>query len=229
MDPTTGLSLVWNEEFNRWRDAWTTRQTLFTQDSECAKADPSCARITDGQMILSVRDDPKNPGKYLTGHVGTQGRKEFNAYGFFEARVKFPAIPGTLCGWWLQTTEDYIPGQAEVDVAENGGRRVIQHTIWYRDPGQGIGEFHEPPPHIESNLGSRDAQAQYHDYGVLWTPAGYTFTIDRQPMGTLTEGLSDRPKFLVLSIKIPNYLLKTFDPESIRDYKMRTKWVRVWQ
>lgn len=230
MDPRTGKSLVFQEEFNRYRtDVWSTRASEFTDKSTCAKADPGCARTKEGALILSVKPDPENPGKWLTGHVGTENKREFDAYGYFEARVKFPAVPGVLCGWWLQTTEDYIPGQAEVDIVENGGTRGVWHTVWYRLLGMLAEEFVNPPPRVTYDLGSRDAQATYHRYGVLWEPDGYTFYVDDQPVGTLTEGLSDRPKFLVLSIKIPDYLLSRFDPAAVADYKMRVKWVRVWQ
>lgn len=225
-----GKTLVFEDEFNQLRpEVWSTRETAFTTKSSTARADTGCARVADSILVLSVQPDAANPGKYLTGHIGTQGKREFDAYGYFEANVKFPTEPGVLCGWWLQTTEDYIPGQAEVDVVENGGTRTVHHTIWYRDPGQLAGQFHEPKPHLDTDLGSRDAQAIFRRYGVLWDATGYTFYVDDQPVGRLTEGLSDRPKYLVLSIKIPDYLLDVFDPALVAEYKMRVKWVRVWQ
>lgn len=230
MAPRDGKTLVFEEEFNRWRpEVWATRATAFTTKSTAARGDQSCLSFADSVLTLSVRPDPANPGKYLTGHIGTQGLREFDAFGYFEANVKFPGEPGVLSGWWLQTTEDYIPGQSEIDVVENGGTRTVHHTIWYRELGMLADQFVEPPPHIASDLGSRDAQAVFHRYGVLWDATGYTFYIDDVKVGRLTEGLSDRPKFLVLSIKIPNYLLDNFDPALLDAYKMRVKWVRVWQ
>jgi beta-glucanase (GH16 family) len=186
-------------------------------------------------MVLSIRKDPDNPGKYLTGHVGST--KTFNGYGYFEANVKFPAVFGALNGWWLAPRFDYAPDDpstpenernVEIDIAECGGRSVIQHTVWYRDPGQLAGQFHKPPPHISTDL-PKDAQAQYHRYGVLWEPTGYTFYIDRKAVGTVTGGLSSGAVFPILSIKMPLYLLDDFDVDRITEYKMRTKWIRVWQ
>lgn len=236
-DPREGLTLVWRDNFNSWNDDWSTRQTAFTEGQSCAKADPGCARVHDGLMTLSVRQDPDNPGKYLTGHVGTQGRREFSAFGYYEAMLRFPAIYGVLAGWWLQTTEDYLSDdpltpvnerQAEIDIAECGGRPTVHHTIWYRDEGQLAGQFHEPAPHIATRM-PKDTQGNWHTYGLLWTANSYTFYIDREPVGSLTEGLNERPKFPVLSIKIPDYLLDDLDLEHLKDYKLRAKYVAVWQ
>jgi beta-glucanase (GH16 family) len=225
-DPRDGKTLVFQEEFNRYRDdVWSTRQPATT----FSKPDPDCVRVVDSKLVLTVREDPDNPGHYLTGHIGTQGKREFDAYGYFEAKVKFPTEPGVLSAFWLQTTEDYIPGQSEIDVVENYGNRTVHHTIWFRDPGQLIGQFHQPAPHIDTDLGYRDAQAEFHRYGVLWEPDGYTFFVDDQPVGRLTEGLSARPKFLVLSMKVPDYLLDRLDPALIAAQRVRVKWVRVWQ
>jgi hypothetical protein len=180
-------------------------------------------------MVLSVRPDPDAPGFYLTGHIGTQGRQEFNAYGYYEAMVQMPVLPGVLCGWWLAPTEDYIVGQSEVDVVENGLGGRVHNTIWFRVLGMDAGEFVEPPPQITTDLGRASDLGVKHRYGVLWTPLGYTFYIDRVPVGQLIEGLSDRPKFLVLSMKMPKYLFKLFEADRYREYKMRVHWVRVWQ
>lgn len=227
LSPTTGMSMVWHDEFDYWKPTWSTRQTAYTDDQPCARADVSCARVSDGQMILSVRKDPDSPGKYLTGHVGA--KHEFSAYGYYEAKVEFPSIPGVLCGWWLAPTEDYIVGQSEIDIVENGLGGRVNSTIWYRIEGMGAGEFVEPPPRITTDLGPASTLAAKRRYGVLWTPLGYTFYIDGVPTGTLTEGLSDRPKFSVLSVKIPKYLQDDFLPERIRDYKMRIYWIRAWK
>jgi beta-glucanase (GH16 family) len=178
-------------------------------------------------MVLSVRPDPEHPGKWLTGHVGTLGRREFT-YGYFETRAKFPPLRGVLSAFWLQTTEDYIVGQAEIDVAECMGRSAVWHNVYWRLAGMGPGEF-APPVKLETDLGGPGAQAQWHTYGLDWRPDSYDFYIDGRLVATTNLGLSDRPKFLALSIKLPDYMLRLFDPEHARDYKARFKYVKVWE
>lgn len=234
VDPTTGLHKVWEDTFNTWDPVWSTRQTVYTEDQPCAKSGEVCARVHNGEMVLSVRKDPDNPGKYLTGHVGA--KKEFT-FGYYEARIQFPDVFGTLDGWWLRPVGDYTSDDpltplnergVEIDIVECGGRSKFHHTIWYRDPGQGIGEFHKPPPQLTTDV-PKGFQAGVHDYGVLWLPTGYTFYIDRIPVGSITGGLSVLPVAPVLSIKLPKYLMDAFDPDRIKDYKMRIKRVGVWE
>jgi beta-glucanase (GH16 family) len=236
-DPrTAGMRRAWRDEFDFKTSTWTTRQTTNTPDQPTAKGDPSCARVEGGQMILSVKVDPENPDKYLVGHVGTQHRREFT-YGYFEAYVRFPSVFGVLSAWWLAPAVDYAADDpmtptvnergAEVDIAECSGRSVIHHTVWYRDPGQLAGQFHKPAPHFATDV-PKGFQANWHRYGLLWLPSGYTFMIDRKPVGTLTEGVSDRPMFPVLSIKIPTYMQGDLNPQRLQDYQMHVKYVRVW-
>lgn len=162
-------TLVFEDNFNRWKPAWTTRQVDFTESSSCARADASCARTANGEMILSVQTDPATPGAYLTGHVGTQHAREFT-YGYFETKAK-----------------------------------------------------------TQTDLGGRGAQAEWHTYGLDWRPDRYDFYVDGQLVATTTEGLSDRPKFLVLSILAKDFEIGLLDQARLREYKARFKYVRVWQ
>lgn len=217
-------TLVFEDTFDKWNPDWTTRQVDYTSTATCAHAAVQCARTFSGQMILSVRE--QSPGKYLTGHVGTQGRQEFT-YGYFETRAKFPVLRGTQAAFWLQTTEDYRPGQAEIDAVENFGRPAVWHNVYWRVAGQDAGEF----LHVRhrTDLGLDGAQASWHTYGLDWLPDRYDFYVDGVLVNTITEGLSNRPKFLILSILIEDFEVKDFDPTRLSDYKARFKYVRVWQ
>jgi hypothetical protein len=236
MDPTAGKTLVWQDDFNRWKPAWSTRAVAHV-DGQCARGHASCARTANGEMILSVKEDPDNPGLFLAGHVGTGGRKTFGPYGYYEAKVSFPDLRGTLCGWWLAPADDYVPDDpatpanergSEIDIAENGGFAIAHHTIWWRDIGQNAGEFHTPPASFSTDMGLNGMEARFHRYGVLWEPSGYTFFIDGIEVGTITEGLSEGRVFLVLSIKIPKYAVEHLRKDQLHEYKMRVKRVRAW-
>ncbi len=223
MRPVDRNQLVFIDRFNSWSENWSTRQSV---QSGIARADASCARVVNGEMVVSVKSDPENPGKYLTGHIGTQGDAEFT-YGYFETKAKFPTLRGAHSAFWLQTTEDYIPGQAEIDAVECFGRATIWHNVYWREPGQGAGEFTSAKlPH---DLGKQPAQAEWHVYAVDWRPEGYYFYVDGNLVNTITTGLSDRPKFLVLSILIKDFETEFLDPGRLKDYKARFKYVKVWQ
>lgn len=224
--PTTGKTLAFDDRFNRPKPAWSTRGVDFTDTSTRARADDSCARVVDGEMVLSVQTDPATPGAYLTGHVGTEHAREFT-YGYFETKAKFPPLRGAHAAFWLQTTEDYIPGQAEIDVAECFGRPAVWHNVFWREPGQNAGEFNS---HKQvTDLGRDGAQSSWHVYGLDWQPDRYAFYVDGALVATTTVGLSDRPKFLVLSLLVKDFEVDLLDPARLRDYRARFKYVRVWQ
>lgn len=219
-----GSILTWHDDFDDpdLDPAWSTRAPDYVTN-QCG---PRCVRVRDGQLILSTRTDPA--GDLVGGMVRTEGLRNFAPYGYFEARVRFPAVRGTLASWWLQSVDEYAsPAETEVDVAENGGTPRVHHVVWWRDPGQNAGEFHTPAPHLVTDLGSRDAQHDWHTYGVRWRPDGYRFYVDGDPVGTISEGLSDTPKYLVLSIRAPGFAAEHLDPTHL--YQMRVDWVRVWQ
>lgn len=177
---------------------------------------PDAVTRRDGKMILRVLPDQSH------GEVGTQGRFEFT-HGYAAARVAFHANPGAHAAFWLQTTEDYIPGQAEIDVAECFGRNSVWNNVYWRAPGQNAGEFSSVK---RSTLIDPTVPRVYK---VRWTPESYRFYIGRKLVHEITEGLSNRPKFPVLSIRVADYERKQYVKYPIESYQMTVYWVRIWQ
>lgn len=178
--------------------------------------DPRAVSHENGTMVLSILPDGGH------GEVGTQGGFEFT-HGYAAARVKFHANPGAHAAFWLQTTEDYIPGQAEIDVAECFGRESVWNNVYWREPHQGYEEFSEAK---RSTLIDPTVPRVYK---VRWTPESYRFYIGRTLVHEITEGLSSRPKFPVLSIRVADYEEKQFVKHPVESYKMTVYWVRVWK
>jgi hypothetical protein len=44
----------------------------------------------------------------------------------------------------------------------------------------------------------------WHTYGVLWSPAGYTFYYDDTPIWTASQAVSARPEYMILSSEVRN-------------------------
>ena len=70
---------------------------------------------------------------------------------------------------------------------------------------------------------------EYHDYSVLWTPDRYEFSIDGRHTGTITKGLSDTPKYIVLSMLARDWESEWLKEHSLEKYVMHVKWLKVWQ
>jgi len=228
------VKLVYWERFDDLGAVWSTRGQDYREDSRNAKSSGKASVIKNGELWLKVIPDPDNPGKVLTGHEGTEGKFEF-VYGKVTARVKMHPYHGAHSGIWLQSVDPYAPGRPEIDVAEcfgahNPNRKegvFIFHTVYYRDSPE------TPILSVQLKANSNDFDThwheEYHDYTVDWKPDRYDFYIDGVHTGTITKGLSDTPKYIVLSMLARDWesdWLKEHDPKS---YIMKVKWLKVWQ
>jgi beta-glucanase (GH16 family) len=229
-----GMKLVYWERFDELGAVWSTRGQNYREDSTLAKGSGSASVIKDGELLLKVIADPHNPGKVLTGHEGTEGKFEF-LYGKATARIKMHPHHGAHSGFWLQSKEPYAVGHPEIDVVEcfgahNPDRKegvFVFHTVYYRDTPDG------PLLSAQVEVNSKDFGAswheEYHDYTVHWMPDRYEFYIDGRHTGTITKGLSDTPKYVVFSMLARDWESQDLREHNPKSYKMRVKWLKVWQ
>jgi beta-glucanase (GH16 family) len=158
-------------------------------------------------------------------------------FGTVEARIRFHSYHGAHGAVWLQASEDYIPGQAEIDIAEYYGVHwpgrpegiPLHHSVHWRKPGALPGEESQAGFTSSSlNFGRWD---RWHDYKLHWYPSGYVFYVDGTKVGELVSGLSDRPKFLVLSLLTSAYEEHALEVGHKYGHTlpvMCVKWIRVW-
>jgi beta-glucanase (GH16 family) len=210
------METVFKSTFNEPDPRWRTRHVIGGEASD------RCATVANGRMNLRIKPDSNK--KFVTGHISTDDTFEFT-YGIAEARMRFKSPRGAHSAFWLQTTEDYIPGQAEIDVIEHFGRKGLWHCVYWREPGQFAGEF---TSWKQMASGDYDAYS-WHTYGVIWEPDSYTFTIDGNAVAKTTKGLSDRPKMLILSILVSDWEEPDLQMDNLKQYKTEVEWVRVRQ
>ena len=103
----------------------------------------------------------------------------------------------------------------------------VFHTVYYRDTPEG------PVLSDQIKVNSKDFGAswheEYHDYRCDWTPSGYAFYIDGGYTGTITKGLSDTPKYVVLSMLARDWENQNLKEHSLEKYVMKVQWLKVWQ
>lgn len=209
------MTLLFSSDFRVKDDRWKTRHV---QDGE---ASDRCVQYVDGRMKLRVRKN--RDGEVITGHVSTAEDFTFT-YGLAEARMKFMSPLGAHSAFWLQTTEDYIPGQAEIDVVEHFGRKNLWHNVYWRESGQGAGEF------SSAKFCTQGVDpTSWHVYGCEWSADGYRFFVDGQETSFTQEGLSDRPKMLVLSILSNDWERPDLQLDALWRYRTMVDWVKVTQ
>lgn len=230
-------TLEYERTFTSMPSDWRDRPDNGSIAGEFARVDPGQSWCYNGDLVLGIKADPANPGKYLVGQV--ESIPLMGPFGFWEALVKFPTAPGVLAGWWLQPEPPYATAKhVEVDIAENSGNPNIWHTLWLRADAAGNvipwgsnPQYRKvPDPALMTDLGRGvdEPQAVPRRYGCRITPTGYTWLVDGVKVGTVNDALTDVPHRMVLSLKVPDYLVGSLDPTTLANNRMKVSWVRKY-
>lgn len=206
-DEFDGTSLnndYWTPETKAWRDAVNTADAIT---------------VADGSATITTYTEG---GVHYTGFMGTKD-KFTQPYGYYEARIQFNDAPGMWSAFWLMPRDlpnnlyAELLGQpdiagVEVDIVEhrmvkqNGSS--IENVINTGLHWNGYDANHLKDP-LEVNTATTPGlstllNGAWHTYGLLWTPTGYTFYYDDQPIRTATTAVSHRPAHVILSSEITN-------------------------
>lgn len=193
--PGASWKLVFSDEFDgpvldaaKWdvpeyhrRDAeWSRRAVVLTGD---------------GRLALKVF---KEGATYYDGCARTKGKFE-QAFGYFVARMKLQRTVGHWTAFWMyndsvgDVTGDGMNG-TEIDIMEKPWLdHRVQHTLHW----DGYGAKHKSQGHVVEVPGIMDG---WHDFGLLWTPDEYVFSVDgKETWRTRAGGVCQVPLYLKLS------------------------------
>jgi len=154
---------------------------------------PNGSTYTIDGGVMKIRATRGVNGEWHTGSVQTvdpSGKGFAQRYGYFEARMKVPAMPGAWCAFWLKSQAEHWDRsivRTEIDVVEwYGGDPTGHHRavhLWPPWP-----EFRTPDRLSEHwYLGNfsrhKELAGNWHTYGALITPEWVTVYLDRQEIG----------------------------------------------
>jgi hypothetical protein len=176
------------------------------------------------------------------------------AYGFFEARLKFNDSPGMWSSFWLQSPTfgnpigDPATAGVEMDIAEHRVRcvtapaptppatcspssdisdRIQQALIWdgYGADSKSAVRLSDPLP----GLGN----GSWHTWGLAWAPTGLTFYYDGAPIWTEAGPVSQRAEYIVLGSEVGQFFAGAIPPggygtSGTTTTNMQVDYVRVW-
>jgi beta-glucanase (GH16 family) len=211
-----GTSLNTAEWSTGWHGSGITGPANNAED-DCY--DPAQVSEGGGALSLTVVQQSENCGDtepYATGMVSTMGKFSFT-YGFIEARVWLPGVPGNpgeVANWpAVWAVGQNWPEDGEIDIAEGLGS-VCAH-------------FHDAanPDGIGAGGGSGCPGGNYtngwHTFAADWEPGGITFYYDGVDIGGVTSGVTSAPMFVILdnAAQYPARVPAT----------MKVAYVRVWQ
>jgi len=246
--------LTWSDEFNGTSldlTRWSYRATGPRRDGILT---PEAVSVGDGKLTVRTYTEL---GQHFSGMIGTQklGLTGFEqAYGWFEARVKFDNAPGQWSAFWLQSPTIGFPAGdparagVEMDIAEHRARCVdapspaqagvcsadndisdrIQHArIW-----DGYGADSKSAVKLSDPLAGL-GNGSWHTWALHWTPTDLTFYYDGTPISTETGPISQRSEYIVLSSEIGHLFAGGIPPNgygspTTTTTTMQVDYVRVW-
>jgi beta-glucanase (GH16 family) len=186
---------------------------------------------------------------YPINTVTTQSSGRTFQYGYFESRMKWSGGRGAWPGFWLYSyrhaTNPAWPSvnpicsrrgesvshcyAGELDVFEGQGSepQAFYGTIHRNSCGcYGIGSQQNGNNWQPAGV---DLTADFHTYGMLWTPTQVSWYLDgRLMMSAAPFDSLHQPMFLLLQMWTGGW---THDPDSTTPTTIETQvdWVRVWQ
>ncbi|MBS1960787.1 MAG: glycoside hydrolase family 16 protein [Bdellovibrionales bacterium] len=233
--PVTGYNLVWEDEF-KGRSLDSRNWTAWNKAVENAYDDPDSVHVDDGE--LTIQTHTERDGLHHSGFLSGKGHFE-TTYGYFEARINFHDSPGSWCAFWLESSSivPAVPNVTgvEVDVVEhlpgNPNSYPVHVHNWssngFRQDHTAVGgSAYTNGPSLEDN---------YHTYGVLWTPQGYTFFLDGVKQWQTSAYASHDKKYMLLTCEVLDNSWAGSIPRggygnaSQSKTRMKVDWVRVWQ
>jgi len=223
--------LTFDDEFSgtsldtaKWSTGWYgsgITPPLDSAEQDCY--DP--AQVSEGggtlglTLIRKSEDCGVSDQAYTTGVVTTRGKFNFT-YGFIEARVWLPAVPGnpSAAANWPDVWADgqSWPEDGEIDIAEGLGGGGCAH---FNGPDNPIGVGAGGP--TQTGCPDGTYAGGWHVFGADWEPGIVTYYYDGADIGSVTSGITSAPMFLILSYA-------SGDPYQA-PATMTVDYMRVWQ
>lgn len=172
------------------------------------------AQKTPPQLRSKLLDKP-----YTGGLLNT--RLTFaakNAY--FEADIKMPRGKGMFPAFWLMPVESHWPEGGEIDIVEQLGKDTRVAFASLHAKGYMRAQ--------EIRL-SFDAAADYHRYGVAYTPTEIIWYIDRREVHRLPTPRDVKdPMYILLNLAVGGEWAGEPDASTEFPAKMFIREVKVW-
>jgi beta-glucanase (GH16 family) len=217
--------VVWRDDFSgstldltKWQPNWlgagNTSITPPVNSAEASCYDPAQVSVSGGLLHLRAvergcTDSHGRHYSYASGLVNSRAHFTFT-HGTLRARVW---LPGTVTAenWpsvWADGTGQW-PQTGEMDVLE----ALHGHNCWH---------FHSPAggPGGCAQMGTT---AGWHTVGAVWRQGRVNYWYDGKLVGTITQGLTNAPMFVILNLGMSN----TISPPMKAPAEMLVDWVEV--
>jgi endo-1,3-1,4-beta-glycanase ExoK len=198
--------LSWQDDFDTL-DATAWQLQTFTFGGNEAQFTPQNATVTDGILTISLTPNPSSTTEPYWG-VEMRSAKTLT-YGKVSARMRFATGSGVVSGLVLFYTPYPNCNWNEIDIEHLGGSSdtsQLNCQVYLGTPAPSCTTSVSPTqdPQIV-NLGV-NAETDFHQYDIEWTPAGVKTYIDGTLLRTWTAhaDLLNLPETILLTIWASN-------------------------
>ena len=234
LPPGKDFKLVWHDEFNGTQldtSKWGYRTNFWGRRAHWfAAPEDNAVEVKDGKVHLKIVKKPDGQfvspqlqtGELLWDYVPLANPKGFwplgkrepakftHKYGYYECRCRLQREADGGSAFWMQTEmqgASLDPAQAgiEQDIMESFvPGEVIPHWFHYNGYGADYKGFRTPRVKKESEGTIKLDKTQYHTFGLLWEPDGYTVFVDGVQHGEKVgregkEAVSQTEEFILIS------------------------------
>ena len=230
--PDGEWKLAWSDEFDGTdldRTKWDYR-TCMMQKEHPAWCDDGVhldgnsnavftLKMKDGKPVSSqlqtgynFMDQPVEKTVFENDHVQwTIGKlhesKFLHGPGYYECRCRLQQKPGWWSAFWVQSpiigsSLDPKESGVEIDIMEcfNPGE-IGRHSVV--TGGYGLDMKHS----FYGEMGSETwvDEKEFHRFGLLWDETGYTFYVDGKVEGKVTDFITEKPEFILITTEPKGY------------------------
>ena len=226
--PDGEWDLVWSDEFDGTeldRTKWDYRMSMMGLNwpawtDEGVHLDGNSNAVfsiilKDGRPVSSqlqtgynFMDEPTQKTKFGESHIQwnigkLHEHKYTHSYGYYECRCRLQQKKGWRTAFWIQSPVigaalDPADTGVEIDIMEcfEPGE-VVAHNVF--TGGYGLDMQRAKVGGVELD------KEEFHTFGLLWDETGYTFYVDGKEDGKITEHLTARPEFILISSEVHGY------------------------
>ena len=168
----------------------------------------------DGELDLNLVARSETCGgqtrSYASGLISTAGKFTFT-YGYLEVRAWLPGN-GTVDDWpAIWTDGQQWPQDGELDLVEGLGGAACWH-------------FHDTQG-APGGCAPTSYTGGWHTFGADWEPGSVTYYYDGNVIGTVTEGVTSSPMYLILDLAADDQYGGPLQTPAA----LRIDYARVWQ
>jgi len=215
---------------------------------------PDAVSVANGLLTIKTYTEAS---KHYSGMISSQrhGSDGFEqAFGYFEARMRFNSSPGQWSAFWLQSPTiggpllDPVTEGVEMDIVEHRARcvtavlaagpatcpadsditnRTQRALIW-----DGYGPNRKATARLSDPLAGLGNNS-WHTWGMRWSPTDVTFYYDGAAIWSATGPISHRSQYIILSSEVDRLFAGAipaagYGSRETSTTNMQVDYVRVW-